>query len=385
MCLVLRLFSSIPIFDRYVFKALGLNFIFGVTLFSSLGIALGSLLDLLNRIQESQLLAEFAVKILLLQMPEFISFTIPMAMLLATLIVYGRLSADSEIIALRSLGLSVYRLALPGLIFSLAIAGFTFFLRDQIVPESNYQAAIILEQALSNNQEQKQSEKQFLLPEYRRITDENGQSREVLSKLYYAEEFDGQGMRDLTIIDRSKGDLSQVTIAKTADWNRQTSRWVFHNGMIYFINPDGSYGNLIYFQDHQLQLPQHPLVAREKNKHEEMGVWELHQFLKTQENEPQSDPQWLQKLRVRLQEKISFPFICVVMAMVGISLGIRPQNRGKAMSFGLCILLIFGFYLLSFSISLLGLLKILSPVVAAWLPNAIGFSLGGWFLYRSQG
>ncbi len=90
--------SSIPglaIMDRYLFIELLLPFLFGMGIFTSLGLSIGTLFDLVRRVTESGLMLSVALKVLLLKMPGFVSLAFPMAMLLAALMAYSRLSSDS--------------------------------------------------------------------------------------------------------------------------------------------------------------------------------------------------------------------------------------------------------------------------------------------------
>ena len=77
------------------------------------------------------------------------------------------------------------------------------------------------------------------------------------------------------------------------------------------------------------------------------------------------------------------PFACLVFAMIGAALGIKPQNSGKATSFGICIGLIFAYYLLSFISASLGISGVVPPWVAAWLPNFLGLSAASGLLAQS--
>jgi lipopolysaccharide export system permease protein len=91
------------------------------------------------------------------------------------------------------------------------------------------------------------------------------------------------------------------------------------------------------------------------------------------------------RLRVRIQEKFAFPAICVVFGLIGSSLGVRPHSRtSRSQGFGISVLLIFGYYLMSFIFSSLGITGSLSPFLAAWLPVGIGLAAGLWMLARAS-
>lgn len=369
------LLKKIPILDRYIIAELNLAFAFGLGLFSALGIAVGSLFDLLAQVRESRLLFDVALKVMALKMPEFIGFALPMAVLLATLIVYSRLSGDSEIVAFRSLGVSVYRLILPALLFSFLATGITFIFKDQVIPVTNNQATVTLNQAFQQKQTPFRDEK-IIYPEY----DEN----EVLKRLFYAADFDGKTMHDLTIIDRSNGSLNQIVTAESAGWDLQQNQWNFQDGIIYFIDIDGSYRNVLRFDRHQIQLST-DLVDEEKElpKHEDMSLAQLRTYMAEVAADPERDEAWFRKLRVRFQEKISFPFICLAMGVVGSAIGLRPQSAGKATGFGLCIGLIFGYYFVAFMISSVGVAGYLHPIIAAWLPNLIVMAIACGLVMQS--
>ena len=91
----------------------------------------------------------------------------------------------------------------------------------------------------------------------------------------------------------------------------------------------------------------------------------------------------IRKLQVRIQDKIALPFVCVVFGLVGAALGTKPQRTGRATSFGISVLVIFSYYLLSFISDALGVSGILSPVMSAWLPSVFGFGAGGLLLMRA--
>jgi lipopolysaccharide export system permease protein len=368
--------------DRYLFSEIISPFLFGIGLFTSLGVAIGTLFDLVRKITENGLPIDIALRVLLLKLPEFLVLAFPMAMLLASLMAYGRLSSDSEIIALRSIGIGIYRTIVPVLIFSLFAVGLSFTFNNFVAPAANYQAGVTLQEALGEKRPAFK-ERNIIYPEYKTIKLSDGKEERVLNRLFYAEEFDGEQMKGLTILDRSRQGVNQITTAVSASLNLTTKIWDFYNGTIYIISPNGSYGNIIRFEHQTIELPNSPLEFAKKNlDYNEMNLIQANEYLKilkTSDNETK-----IRKLQVRIQEKIALPFVCLVFALLGASLGIRPQNASRATSFGICVLLVFAYYLLSFISSSLGINGTLTPILSAWLPNLLGLVGGMIVLVKSS-
>lgn len=358
--------------DIYLAGEIILPFLFGMGLFTSLGISIGTFFDLVRRVTEFGLPLTTALAILLLKLPGFIVLAFPMSMLLATLMAYSRLSSDSELIALRSLGISTYRLLLPAVFISLLVTGCAFFTNDVIAPAATKQAGLTLEQAL-NQERPTFKERNIIYPEYGKIKGENGNEQTVLKRLFYAEEFNGKEMQGLTILDRTQAGVNQIVTSQAATWNVNENTWDFFNGTMYLIAPDGSYRNIVRFEHQQLALPRAPLdLARQEQRNDEMNIAQSREYLqvlKLSGNEKK-----IRKLEVRIQEKIALPFVCLVFGLIGAGLGMRPQQTNKATSFGICVGLIFTYYLLSFITSSLGIWGIFSPFFAAWLPNLLGLT-----------
>lgn len=373
--------KTIPVLDRYLIRELILPFLFGVGAFASIGLSVGTVFELVREVAESGLSIAIALRVFFLRMPEFIVLAFPMSTLLATLMTYSRLSSDSEIIALRSVGVSVYRLMIPALIMSLLVTGITFAFNELFVPAASYEARITLERALKGEKPPFR-QKNILYTDYDEVVKANGQEREVLVRLFYAEQFNGEEMRGLTVIDRTRGNVSQIISAESATWNPKTNKWDFYNGTNYVIAPNSSYNNIVQFEHKVLNLPRTPLDLTQRSRdYGEMNLAQSLEYLELIRGT--SDDDKLRELKVRIQQKVSFPFVCLVFGLVGATLGTKPQQTGRGTSFGISILIIFGYYLLAFITGAIGQVGILSPFMAAWIPNFIGFGIGGWLLFRS--
>jgi lipopolysaccharide export system permease protein len=372
---------GISVMDRYIITQLLMPFLFGVGAFSSIILAVGSLFDLVRQIAESGLPVTIAIKVMALKMPQFVVYSFPMSTLLAAMMTYSNFSANSEIIAFRSCGISIYRLILPAVVLSIVVTGVTFFFNEMLVPAANQEATITLTQALKQDKPMFKQDN-IIYPEYKEM-EQNGKKEQVLVRLFYAQKFDGKNMTGLTILDRSQQEkgLSQILNAESATWNSDKNSWDFSNGTIYLISPDASYRNIIQFKHQELQLPKSPfeLAAPDKNP-QDMNISESLAYLDVLKIS--GDKKKFLSVAVAIQQKLAFPFVCVVFSLMGSAMGIRPQRTGKATSFGVSVLLIFGYYLVMFVAGALGQAEIISPFFAGWIPNFLGITMGTWLVFN---
>jgi lipopolysaccharide export system permease protein len=371
---------SFSIMDRYLAMQLISPFLFGVGAFTSVVLAIDSLFELLRKVVESGLPLNIALEIFLLKLPYVMVYSFPMSTLLATLMTYSRLSGESELIALRGCGVSVYRMVLTAVVLSFGVTIMTYIFNEQIAPAANYQATITLEQALKSD---KPSLKQqnIYYPEYREFQEENGSKNKILSRLFYADQFDGKAMKGLTIIDRSRSGVDQIVVSESAKWNSKQQVWDFYNGTIYLVATDRSYRNILRFEHQQLQLPRTPLTLAENSR--DYGEMNISQALEQLEIERLGgNDQKIRKLQVRIQQKIAFPFVCVIFGLVGSVMGSIPQRTGRGKSFGISVIVIFSYYLLLSVSGALAQAGIFSPFVGAWLPNLFGLGIGLFLLIR---
>nr|WP_310481510.1 LptF/LptG family permease [Chamaesiphon sp. VAR_48_metabat_403] len=376
------LLPGISVMDRYIVTQLLMPFLFGVGAFSSIVLAVGSLFDLVRQVAEAGLPITIALEVMALKMPQYIVYAFPMSILLSGMMTYGSFSASSEIIAFRSCGISVYRLILPAVILSFIVTGITFFFNELVVPTASQRATTTLTRALKQEKPAFKKEN-IIVPEYKEIV-RDGNKEQVLVRLFYAEKFDGKTMTGLTIVDRSQqdGKLNQILNAESAVLDSEKNTWDFTNGTIYLVSPDASYRNIITFQHQQLQLPKSPfeLAAPDKNP-DDMSASESMDYL--EQIRLSGDNKKILSVAVKIQNKLALPFVCIVFSLIGSAMGIRPQRAGKATSFGVSVLMIFGYYMIMFICGALGQAEIISPFLAGWLPNFIGLAIGGWLVAQA--
>ena len=371
--------------DGYFLTEMVLPFLFGVVAFTSIGTAVGSLFELVRLIAEEGLPLQTALQLYFLQSPRIIVLTFPMSTLLATLLAYGRLSGDSEVTALRSCGVSTYRLVLPAVILSSLITAGTFVFNEVVVPQSNFRAEQLLQEAIESRENIGTRNEDILYQEFGDVTVErpNGTTYtdSVLLRLFYARRFDGETMFGITVLDFSEADFNQIILAQEGVWQGDENAWLFSDGTTYVVDPDGAYRNILQFETQQVFLPRTPIDLGFSRGPEQMNIRELREYIKLQERSGGS-ASTIRSLRVNLQLKYALPFICLTFALVGSPLGMRSQRTSSALGLGLSILIIFGFYIFMFVCQALGQTGAITPIVAAWLPNVAGSSIGAGLIVR---
>jgi lipopolysaccharide export system permease protein len=369
---------KLPTLDRYLLGQLIPAFLLSIGLFSSLGVAVGTFSDLANKIFEENLSLRLAIEVFLLKVPEFMAYSFPISILLSAMMVYGKLSKDSEIIALLSCGVGIIRIIAPAIVFSLIVALFTLIFNELIVPSANYKAKEIMENNIK--MEHKFAiKKDIIYPDYEQTETEGNQ----IKSLFYAEYFNKNAMNKLTVLVWDKKEIKEIIVSQSARWNEEKNSWNFFDGEVYRLKSDRSYGETIKFDRQEFKLPKTPLdLVLKSREPEEMNIAQIKEYLAIIRMTGDEKKNLL--LEVRLQQKMAFPFICVVFGLVGSTLGISPQQVGRAKSFGMSVAIVFCYYLLAFIFGGFSIAGIIPPWMAGWLPIFCGMAVGGRLLFLSR-
>jgi lipopolysaccharide export system permease protein len=144
-----------------------------------------------------------------------------------------------------------------------------------------------------------------------------------------------------------------------------------------------SYQAIDTFKQGTLQLSRAPLdLATETRNDTEMGIIDTYRFWRLIKGT--GDIKYTRQLDIRLQSKLSFPFVCLVFALVGAALGLQQRQRSGSKGFGLSLAIIFGYYTVSFIMRSLGETGVVSTFTAAWTPTLAGVCIGSWLLHQAN-
>ena len=386
MLLPQRLWLRLPLMDRWLTSELIGPLLFGIAAFTVVSLSVGVVFELVRKVAEAGLPPLVAMQVLGLRLPSFLVLSFPMATLMATLLGYSRLSGSSELTALRSIGVSTRRMVMPALMVAIVMTALTFFFNDVIVPSSNRVASNTLDTALGRALSSEHGSN-VVYSRFGPVSVQDGDQLRTetgLAQLFYARESTRDGMQDVTLLDFSRSGQQQMLIAKSAVWNDRRSLWEFRNGRLINIEAAGSRTTSAEFDRYFYPFTSAPRdVAKLPSNAEEMTVG---QAIRAERLLAEAgDVKEARRLRVRIQEKFAFPAICLVFGLIGSSLGVRPNARtSRSQGFGISVLLIFGYYLMSFIFSSLGVKGTLLPVFAAWLPVTIGLAAGLFLLRQAS-
>ncbi len=374
----------LPLMDRWLLGELIGPLLFGIGAFTAVSLSVGAVFDLVRRIAESGLPVGIALQVLALELPSFLVLSFPMATLMASLLTYSKLSGNSELTALRSVGVSAWRMVSPALALALVMTLLTFAFNEAVVPHTLRQAEATRDRAVGKAVLGEDRER-VSYSRFGNVTQPDGSRDRTLTHFFYAQRMNQGVMEQVTVLDLSQPGQRLMLTAKEGRWNEQEAMWEFLDGRLYVVSEQGGENiTSATFDRYLYPLGNQPLkVAKLPTDAELLTIGQA----RTAERllRESGDPQAARKLRVRIQEKFSFPAVCLVFGLLGSCLGVRPNaRRSRSQGFGLSVLLIFAYYVVAFSFSAMGVNGALTPQLSAWLPVAIFLLIGAGLLRQAS-
>jgi len=312
------------------------------------------------------------VRALLTLVPQALGITIPMALLLGVLIGLGRLSADREFVVLQACGVSLFRVLRP--IIVLAVAGWaaTTYVMIVALPNANQTFREITFNAVASKAESDIKPRVFFTQFPNRVLfvrelEPNGGWREV-----FLTDDGHQGQRDVYFAGR--GTLLVDRVKKTVELalDRGTRYTTFTSRPeAYDIS---SFERLVLNMDADTVFPRTQLMKG----FNEMTIAELR--LKIADNRKSGAPSGLEYYTI--QQKFAIPVACLVLALIGVGLGVSNRRDGKLAGFVVGIGVIFLYYVLLWMSRAGAISGRLDPRLAAWIANIVlgiaGVALTAW-------
>ncbi len=377
---------SLPLIDRWLLGQIIPPMIFAISAFTVISLSVGVMFDLIRKIVEYGLPLLQALKALIYSLPSFLVLSFPMAVLLSTLLSYGKLSANSELLALRSLGIKTSRIIAPAIAVSIFMTGLTFYFNDNLVPNSNKLAESTLRSGIGSSFNQGKSKNNIIFTRKGSRIDPTNKPTKIntfLTHIFYASRFENNIMKEVTVLDYSRENVKQILTANSAIFDKDNSSWIFTEGSIISTNSIGQTTSIKFkqylypFVEGPLDLAKVPKDASDMSLKEALEAEKIYKKI--------GDTKQIRKIQVRIQEKFTLPCACLVFGLIGSILGCKSNLRSsKSQGFGLSVILILVYYVMSFICSSFGVKGLVPPIIAAWFPVVISISGGFYFLRRTS-
>jgi lipopolysaccharide export system permease protein len=359
---------GLKLLDRYIANEFWQPLLFGIGIVTGVWFGAEQLKTIFNLVMRSGVPIHMALTILGLHLPEVIVMTIPIGVLLGTLLVFNRLSGDSEIIALRTSGVSFYRIMVAPLMFGLMTSLASFGVNELIVPNASVTSKKLEFLALYKA-ELPTGQANFTYMERRKDL--------TLDRIFFVGYYSGKNLYNIIILDFTRDKLVQIVSASSGLF--VNGEWLLNKGRTYLLNSDSDIARIVRFEElkipglHNVQKTLDTGIVAPK----EMNMMQLGQHIDTLRNSNAVS----NDLLVRYYQKISQPLACLIVALAGAPLGLMARRSRSNMGLIYSAVVVFLYYVLQSSSGAMGEAGRITPLLAAWLPNIVIGALGLIILY----
>ncbi|PIU30946.1 MAG: LPS export ABC transporter permease LptG [Syntrophobacteraceae bacterium CG07_land_8_20_14_0_80_61_8] len=347
------------IISRYLLKTYGS--ILSIALFGFLGLYL--VIDVFEKVDdilEKQASLGDALQYFALKIPFIVTEGIPIAVLLATLITFGVLQRNREIVAFKAAGLSLATYGGPIVMATLVLAVGHIVLGENLARGMNVAAQKLWLEKIDRS------------PKHLEWKHENvwyhGQGTIYQIRIYDTK---AQTFHNVSLFFLDQDfKLQQRLDARALRW--EAGRWIAEDGAVLDLNHDPVEQSR--FQLRRLELEETPEdFASLDTLPEEMDTFQLYRYVKKTRDEGYSPT----ALEVELNYRLAFPLTSIILAVIGMAISLKQGVHGRIAS-GIGLALAAG-------TAYLGLLQvgtalasagILPPITGVWTGNLIFSALG---------
>ncbi|MGZ3535375.1 MAG: LPS export ABC transporter permease LptF [Thermodesulfobacteriota bacterium] len=356
----------------YILKEIVPIFLIGLMVFTVI-LLMDKILKLIELVVNRGASLSNILMLFLFISPSFLILTIPIAVLLATLLTFGRLSSDSEVTAFKASGMSLYQLFIPISVFALCTFLLSSFLVFYGLPWGNRGFKSTLFLIARSKADIEIKERVF--------------SDTFSGLVVYVDRVPLQGkrMEGVLIYDERDKEKSNTIIAKEGflikNGPDQDIILRLITGDIHRYEPKLQTFQKIKFDtyDLKLELAKTSKAIEKKLKDKEMSIDDIQEKIKEVEKTGGNTIPY----EVEIHKRYAIPFTCIVFALMGVPLGIQPRRSGRSYGFILSILILLAYYISVTVSELLAMKKTMPPLLAGWTPNLLFTSLAIYLFVKA--
>ena len=305
-------------------------------------------------------------------LPSFLTLTIPMSFLMAVLLAFGRFSSDSEIVAMKASGVSLYQMLIPVSILSILAYGMTFYLTLYALPWGNqsFRAKVF---------------------DIARAKASAGVKERVFNDdfdgiVLYIDRLKGEEMEGVLIYDRREKDGYTIFARGggiVSDPKEMTVTMRLREGEIHKAGKELSYSR-VAFSTYELRLNfsgSSPGSRGDVSKGDrEMTISELSRKVAELKGRGEN----FKPYQVEIHKKFSIPFACIIFGLIGAPLGIKSRRSGRGFGFSMSLAIFLIYYISLTAGESLGDRGIIPPFLAMWGINFLFLAIGIYFIVKTD-
>jgi LPS export ABC transporter permease LptF len=362
------------IIDRYISRQLIVNLIFAIAVLSFVLVIGNIFRKLLPLLVNHDLPMEYLVGFIAYVLPFSLIFTIPWGLLTAVLLVFGRLSADNELIALRSNGLSIVRICIPLIVIALVCTAVSLWLNVQVAPAAQEEMRSTVFNLATHDP--------MALFGSDQVIDQ------FPGRKIYVGKKSGNQLENILVFETNEISIPmKVTHARVGvlETDLPNHRILMHlYDARYSQRDDVDPYDLSRMRDGinvaegTLPISLEDLYEKEKRR-ASRSMLSLEQLLDQLKND---DPKMRSASRTEINKRFSFPFACVVFALVGVPLGITAHRRETSFGFAASLVIAVFYFLFIIVADTLRANAKLHPELLVWFPNLLFIIVGVWMFRR---
>ncbi len=369
---------SPSILDWYVIQRVLNPFAQGIAMFLGLLLALDVSRRALDYYERGGSALE-TLQIFLLATPQYLVLSLPMAMLFAGIFTFGQLSADLELTAICAAGRPFKRLMVPVLVFAGAVSVFSFYVSEVIAPWCNRRVGEMESRVAPGGDSHGMSNRIW------RDLDE----QDRVQMIVFAAEFDptAPSLRDVTVLRFERDEQGTVreiylTLAERATYSGDY-RWKLDNA----TTTETLSPRPIVSSQSDIELYRPPSqIVRGAIQARTMTIGMMRDEMASLRELARTDADARKVLLTDATElalRFAVPVACVIFAMAGCPMGVRPERTSRGMSYGLSFGIILLYYILLNYMTRLGNSGAVPAWVAAWFANVVLGIVGAILILRT--
>ncbi|MBN3038590.1 MAG: LptF/LptG family permease [Candidatus Omnitrophica bacterium] len=359
------------ILRTYLLKELFWPFILSLSILVFI-MLMGNLVNIVNMVINKGVSFALMSQLIILLLPNILSYALPLAILSSTLLTIGRLAADNEIIAIRASGINLYKLCFPIIIIGLILSLASIPLNDRIKPQALYATRKIV--------------KQIGVKSPTALLEAGTFIRSFKNYIIFIYGIHQNKLTNIRIYQPQEGKPTRTIIANSGEFlpipEQDIIRLKLINGTS--DEPNLKDPNTFYklnFQKYYLTLDISGGEQNLQKKLKDMSIRELRKKMDELKKEKIEDTT---PIITEINKKLSFSFANLAFVLVGLPLAIWTRRREKFVGIGLSIGLFVAYYVLFLAGEVLSIKKFILPGLGVWLADIVLAVVGLILIFQTM-